>query len=353
MVRALRVIDAAANRAAEGLRGVEDYLRFVLDDPHLTSRCKQLRHDLQAALAAIQAADRHAARDTLADIGTTIATPAEHTRADLWDACAASFSRASQSLRSLEEYAKVLSPTIGKRFEALRYQTYTLHRAVAITGRSADRLRSVRLLVLVDGCASTAQFSALVDRLVTSGVHAIQLRDKSLAARPLMERARQLRARTRATGTLMFVNDRPDVAVASHADGVHVGQDDLSVKDVRTVAGPELLIGVSTHSLEQARQAVDDGANLIGAGPTFHSSTKAFAELPGLGLLEAISQDIRLPVFAIGGIDCDNLAQVLGTGVQRVAVGAAITRNRDPARAARQLLEQLAVLRSTDHELRS
>jgi len=340
-IAVLRVVDAAANRAAEGLRVVEDYLRFVLDESELTAECKQLRHDLRTVLAGFWPTDLQAARDTDADVGTAISTPAEAARSDVGDVCTASFHRIAQALRTLEEYGKVLNPAIGDRCKAMRYQTYTLQRVAGIARHSAERLRAVQLLVLIDGCASAELFALLVEALVSSGVGAIQLRDKNLADRPLADRARRLRARTRGTRTLMFVNDRPDVAVVSHADGVHIGQEDLRVKDVRTVVGPRMLIGVSTHSIGQARQAVRDGANLIGAGPTFRSSTKSFHRLAGVALLASVHAEINLPAFAIGGIDNGNLAQVLATGVNRVAVGAAVTRSGDPGAAARRLLEQL------------
>ena len=100
------------------------------------------------------------------------------------------------------------------------------------------------------------------------------------------------------------MNDRPDIARLAGADGVHVGQEELSVKEARTIVGPDALVGRSTHSLEQAREAVLDGANYIGVGPVFPSTTKQFAEFPGLELLRAVSAEIRLPAFAIGGIDC-------------------------------------------------
>jgi thiamine-phosphate pyrophosphorylase len=202
-------------------------------------------------------------------------------------------------------------------------------------------LDGVRLYVLVDGCESAAAFDRLVTALVTAEVHAIQLRDKALADRALAGRARQLRALTTGTRTLMFINDRPDVAVISHADGVHVGQDELSVEDVRAVAGSEMLVGVSTHSLEQVRGAARDGADLIGVGPTFPSTTKSFSVHPGPELLRLASAEVCLPIFAIGGIGQHNVAQVLATGVRRVAVGAAVTRAADPADAVRTLLEAL------------
>ncbi len=340
----LRIIDAAANRAREGLRVIEDYLRFALDDQHLTATCKRLRHDLQSALQVISSTDRHAARETEADVGTRISTPTESTRGDLWEACSASFARVAESLRSLEEYTKVLDPALGGQFEQLRYRSYTLQRVTDSTRQSCQKLDAAGLLALVDGCPSCDEFTRLIDALIAAGVPAIQLRDKSLSDRQLVDRAHLLHRKTRDTATLMFVNDRPDIAAVSHADGVQLGQDDLSVKDARTIVGPHALVGISTHCLDQARQAVRDGANLIGVGPTFRSTTKAFDHFPGLPLLEAVSRDIRLPTFAIGGICSANLSQVLATGVRRIAVGAAITKSDDPAAAARRLLAQLDAL---------
>src|SRR5437588_4378955 len=133
---ALRILDAAANRATEGLRVVEDYLRFVLDDRHLTTLAKQLRHDLAVATARIPAIERHAARDTRADVGTTVTTLDESRRADLAAVAAASFKRVEQALRSLEEYSKLLESSLAAEFESLRYNTYTLERATDLTADS-------------------------------------------------------------------------------------------------------------------------------------------------------------------------------------------------------------------------
>jgi thiamine-phosphate pyrophosphorylase len=166
----------------------------------------------------------------------------------------------------------------------------------------------------------------------------LQLRDKNLPDRQLLDRARTLRAITRGTSTLFIMNDRPDLAALSGADGVHVGQDELTVKDARRILGPDGLVGVSTHSVEQARSAVLDGADYIGVGPTFPSGTKKFAEFTGTALLRAVAPEIRLPAFAIGGIDAKNLSEVLATGFTRVAVSGAVTTANDPATAASELL---------------
>jgi thiamine-phosphate pyrophosphorylase len=177
--------------------------------------------------------------------------------------------------------------------------------------------------------------------LIDAGIGMIQLRDKSLDDRALIERARQLRQLTRGTTALAVINDRPDVAVAVAADGVHLGQEDLPVKTTRVIVGTQMLIGVSTHDIDQARAAVLEGANYLGAGPTFASQTKAFEDFAGLAYLKQVAAEIHLPVFAIGGISATNLPQVLATGIRRVAVGAAITAAREPASAAGTLLSML------------
>lgn len=338
----LRVVDAAANRAREGLRAVEDYLRFVLDDRRLTSLCKQLRHDLAAALGRISTEHRLAARETRADVGTALATASEQQRQGTADVLAANFTRFQEALRSLEEFGKLLDVGMAAELKQLRYRSYTLQRAVEITRTSLQRLARARLYVLIDGRGSLAAFQQLAQSLVDASVDVLQLRDKQLGDRRLLGRARLLREVTAGSDTLFIMNDRPDLAVLSQADGVHVGQGELTVKDARTIVGPEALVGVSTHTIEQARQAVLDGANYIGVGPVFPSGTKQFDEFPGVGLLRAVAAEIRLPAFAIGGITRENLPEVLATGFSRVAVAGAITADDEPGTAARQLLSMLA-----------
>jgi len=323
------------------VRVVEDYVRFVLDDQHLTERCKTLRHAIAVALGRIAETDRLAARETQADVGTQISVLTEVARASDVDLVGANFGRLEEALRSLEEFGKRVSPQAAAELEQLRYQAYTLERAVAITCQSQHALAQARLYVLIDGRATVEEFCRLAQTLVAAGVHVIQLRDKQLDDRTLLERARRLRPITREGNTLFIMNDRPDLAVLADADGVHVGQEELSVKDARTIVGPRRLVGVSTHSIEQARQAVLDGANYLGVGPTFPSGTKQFDHFPGLEFVRAVAQEIALPAFAIGGVTVDNLPQVVAAGLHRVAVSGAITTAADPVRAAHALLAML------------
>ncbi len=204
-----------------------------------------------------------------------------------------------------------------------------------------DRLNEAALYALIDGGESPMAFADLSKQLVAVGVDVLQLRDKTLGDRLLVQRARLLREQTRNSDTLFVMNDRPDIAVLSDADGVHVGQDDLSVADVRAIVGPDRLVGVSTHTLDQALAAAAEGADYIGVGPVFPSSTKRFDEFPGLELLRLTRVKVALPMFAIGGITIENVQQVLDAGFHRIAVSGAITKAAEPALAARRLVELL------------
>ncbi|HVW37850.1 MAG TPA: thiamine phosphate synthase [Pirellulales bacterium] len=335
----LRIVDAAANRAREGLRVLEDYARFALDDRDLTEDLKQLRHALAAELLGLNAADLLAARDTSADVGTQLTTSTESSRSDLASVATANFKRVQEALRSLEEYGKTLDPHFGAAMKQLRYRSYTLEKNFSARQPRARRsqvlLANARLYVLIDGRDTLDAFDALARELIAAGVDIIQLRDKRLADRELLERARRLRELTAGTSTLFIMNDRADLAAIAGADGVHVGQDELSVAEARTIVGPGALIGVSTHSLAQAKHAEADGADYIGVGPTFASTTKHFdaSQLTGLELLRAVASAVRLPAFAIGGIGPDKGRQVLAAGFSRIAVSGAVVFASDPAAA--------------------
>jgi thiamine-phosphate pyrophosphorylase len=249
----------------------------------------------------------------------------------------ANWNRVEQALRSLEEYAKIIAPRAAPQLEALRYRAYTIERALTILSTSTDRLAGARVYVLIDGRSSLSQFQQLVEQLIAGGADALQLRDKTMPDRELLERAHTLREMTRRHQVLFIMNDRVDLAVLAHADGVHVGQEEIAVKDARVILGATGLVGVSTHNIEQARQAVLDGANYVGCGPTFPSATKEFTQFPGLEFLRQVSGEIRLPAFAIGGIDTARVEQVCAAGFGRVAVSHSVINATDPAEALRQL----------------
>lgn len=349
-----RALDASANRAAEALRVLEDMLRFGLDDAHLSWIAKNLRHDLATALARHGLAQRIAARDVPGDVGAGVAASAGLSRHGVGDVLAANAARAAQALRSLEESSAVVAPAASTVFESIRYRLYALERSAATAGASAARLEHISLCVLVDGGADGPSFTTLMESLVDAGVRMVQLRDKSLPVPVLVERVRTaLTIARRHEGEarpIVLVNDRVDVAAALSADGVHVGADDMPVPLARRVVGPGVLVGRTAHRLAEARAAVLDGADYLGVGPCFPSSTKAFATHAPPEFIQTVCGETTLPTFAIGGITVDRIGELAALGVRRVAVASAVTRAADPGRAARQLIDtidRLMVSRAT------
>jgi thiamine-phosphate pyrophosphorylase len=183
---------------------------------------------------------------------------------------------------------------------------------------------------------------AFAEEVLAAGVDLIQLRDKHAEAGPLLEAAAVLRAAADRHGALMVVNDRADVALAAGADACHLGQGDLPLGWARRILGEEVLLGRSTHDLDQARRAVDEGWDYLAVGPVHPTPTKAGRPPVGAGLLtEVAALAPPNPWFAIGGIDLANLDGVLAAGATRVVVVRAVTEAADPAAAAAALASRL------------
>jgi thiamine-phosphate pyrophosphorylase len=357
LIDAARILDAAANRAREGLRVVEDYCRFALDDAFLSSELKQLRHDLTEALSPLPPPLLLEARETLQDVGTRIQTSQEPERHSLRDVALVNLKRLQEALRTLEEVSKLFDASLtpggrsgwagradlGRTLEQLRYRSYTLERAILIGADGRQRLAGVRLYVLLTGANCKAALDWTVREAAAGGAGMFQLREKNLGDRELLERARLVRRWTREAGALFIVNDRPDIARLAEADGVHLGQDDLPVKEARRNMGPGLLVGVSTHNIGQLRQAVLDGASYVGIGPTFPSATKEFRGRAGLEYVRQALAETSLPAFVIGGVTLQNAGEAAAAGARRFAVSQAICGADDPRRAAAELVRQLTV----------
>ncbi len=336
-----RLLDAAANRAREALRVIEDYTRFVLNDEFLSRELKLIRHALAEGMTSFAGESLLAARDTEGDVGTTVSTVAEYQRSGTSAVLTAAFKRLQEALRSLEEYSKVFDGELGRRFETQRYRAYTLEKAVLRTQFNRRRLADQRVYLLVTEALCPLGSGRVIHEALAAGVRMIQVREKDMSDRQLIAHCRDVRKWTRQQAALLIINDRPDIAAMVEADGVHVGQDECTVADARMIVGPERLIGVSTHSIEQARQAVLDGADYLGVGPTFPTATKSFSEFPGLAFVNQVAREIALPWFAIGGISLENMDDVSIAGAQRVAISSGICSAINPGNAAEQYLSAM------------
>lgn len=317
-----RIIDANINRATEGLRVVEEICRFILEDEKLTLAVKNLRGDL---LKIIRKSDLIRARRAGEDVGRKLYTKIESQRSKVEDVFQANIKRTQQAVRCLEEFSKLIDPKLGNKFKAIRFMVYDLEKEAA--SRLSRYLKlDFDLYVISD---SMRDHVKMVREVVAGGAKIVQLRDKNASKKQLLKWAKHVRRITGKAGVIFIINDFVDLAREADADGVHLGQDDLSVAKARRQLGPEKIIGVSVHNFGQALKAEREGADYIAVGPIFSTPTKPQAQPVGLGLLKKVIQKVKIPVVAIGGIDQFNIRKILKTGCRRVAV----------VRAAREIRE--------------
>ena len=173
----------------------------------------------------------------------------------------------------------------------------------------------------------------MVSAVLNAGIRIIQYRDKDRTRREIYEEAAKLRELTSSFNALLIINDHVDIAVAVDADGLHLGQDDLPLKEAKKLVG-NMLVGISTHSVAQAREAEAGGADYIGFGPIFHTTTKDAGSPQGLDNLRLIKQNVSIPVVAIGGISLDNAHSVFSAGADALAVATGICRGNINENAA-------------------
>jgi len=343
----LRIIDANRNRVAEALRVAEDVSRFHHGLGAVASDLKALRHEaLRAADALpVEPHERLAARDAEGDPGRgTPSLPVAPGNASALGL--RNIERAREALRALEEASRALFPGVPTGFEELRYRLYSVERVLAALvegdgAASSSRLEGVRLCLIASSSLASKPLEEVIEAAVRAGAGMVQLREKGGADAEVLRRALAIRELTARLGALFIVNDRPDIALLAHADGVHLGQEDLPVAAARSILGSGALIGVSTHSEAEIDAAERTGAHYVGVGPAFPTRTKDAGPALGAEGLGRLLSRTTLPAFAIGGIGPATAVEAARAGARRVAVSSAVLGAPDPGAAVREILAAL------------
>lgn len=334
----LRILDANIDRAREALRVIEDYARFACDDADAAMQAKTARHALRDIAKQIGPDDLLAARDAAADVGRDAKTASELRRDSDEDVVRAAFARLQEAMRSIGEYGKLVCPPAAAAAEALRYAAYALEPCVLLRSDLRRRFAAARVYVLITEALCPHGWRETAQAALEGGAGCLQLREKGLEDAELLRRAHALRELTHRHGALLIVNDRADIARLAGADGVHVGQGDLPVREARSIAGWRLLVGKSTHTIEQLEAALAEQPDYLAVGPMFASATKPASEVAGPQLLAAAAGRTQLPVVAIGGITTDTAPQLRAAGASGVCVCAAVAGAADPLEATRRLV---------------
>jgi thiamine-phosphate pyrophosphorylase len=224
--------------------------------------------------------------------------------------------------------------------EQLRYRGYTIEQQLAQRLSMSTR-RQWKLCVLIsENLCPSGDWQTVANAVIDGGGDCIQLREKSLEGGDLLDRASWLTEKCHTAGVSVIINDRPDIAILAGADGVHLGQGDLPCKEVRKLAGRQLLIGMSTSQIEQAQQAYADGADYCGIGPMFPTTTKHKPVIVGPDYLRVYRKWDKLPHLAIGGITPENLPTLIEAGVEGIAVSSVVCSSDAPNLVVKKLCKR-------------
>lgn len=333
-----RIIDVNINRAAEALRALEEIARFYLNNKEICEKLKKMRHFV-CSFFDNNYDELLKSRDTLNDVGVDIKNPTKENRTlNIENIFKSNIKRLQQSLRMLTEY--------GNLPDSLRYESYTIEKEMfeELKMNIKKYLLDKRRLYLVtnsDAFKSDDEFLDRVALALKNGVDIIQLREKNRPAKEIIELGYKIRELASNFNALFIVNDRIDIAKIVKADGVHLGQDDISLKTAREILGDEFIIGISTHCPDDAVGAQNGGADYIGVGPVFKTPTKPGRIPVGLEYVKWASENINIPFFAIGSIEPDNIDEVIKVGASRVAVVRAIMNSDNPKENIEKFLSKL------------
>ncbi len=341
-----RIIDANFNRAREAFRVMEEYCRFGLNHPGLAGRAKQCRHRLCEAISTLDSGKLICSRDVAGDVGRELKVDGQLCRQSLEDCFAAAAKRATEALRALAESTQSIDAHVAAVMEQLRFEAYALEQDTILKATAATKWAKVRLYVLINASPQTPPEDVLrlTETCIAGGADCLQLRAKNLTDTQLLSLAKSFTTLCKEASVISIINDRVDIAILSGADGVHLGQDDIPAGQARKLAPMPLIIGASTHSQEELKQAIASGSDYIAIGPAFPSTTKPHLSIAGLDYLKTalpILEQAGIPHVAIGGIGQHTIDSLIDIGIRTVAVSSTVCGSEDPEKACKILKERL------------
>jgi thiamine-phosphate pyrophosphorylase len=337
----LRIVDVNLNRIGEGLRLLEDVARFVLSDLELSEELKNIRHELLPRDRKLQS-KLMGARRADEDVAAFLDVESEGERTDAVSVVRANSQRVQQSLRVIEEIAKIHGPETGldwDRFKHARFALYTIEQKMVLKLTRHQKVEKVTgLYVIIDAESLRGRKEVDIARqAIQGGARVIQFRDKVRPRGMLVPISRELKKVCAASSVLFVVNDYLDLALAADADGLHIGQEDLPVSDARRMLPQDKILGCSTATVTEAVQAEKQGADYVAVGSIYKTASKTDIRPAGLKTLREVKNKVSVPVVAIGGINEDNAADVIKAGADAVAVISAVLGADDVKKASRRL----------------
>ncbi len=335
--RIAQLIDANLDRAREGLRVMEDWCRFGLKRNDFSIKIKGWRQQLGAHHHYIY----RKARLTSEDPAMGISHPLQKERSSPEAIFIANSSRVQEALRVLEEFTRITDPKLSELATRIRYETYEIEIKVLNSKEGLDRRKTLEDSSLYLITTNKKDLKQIVIQALEAGVKIVQYRDKFLNDNEKVNQAKVLASICKKYNSLFIVNDRIDIALAVDADGVHLGQEDISTNIARDLLGSEKIIGRSTHCLEDITKAEEEGCDYIGIGAIFESETKRKLNPMGIDYLKKALNKTLLPAFAIGGINSSSIIKLNQIDNLRIAVSDAIMNSSNPFTKTKELFKFL------------
>ena len=308
----LRIVDANINRASEGLRILEEIYRFLYNDYKISARLKDIRHKVRLS---VQDYPLIKFRESNSDVGKESFSDSETEREAVEKVFLANIKRVEESLRVLEEFFKLENKEKSYLFKTLRFDIYGIEQEIySLKSFFNSILDSEEILLygIMDGRFTDISYEKLCCNLIDAGIKIIQLRDKVLSDKSLLQTAKQISEICKEKEVLFIVNDRVDIAYLADADGVHLGQDDIPIDNAKQILGFNKIFGLSTHNLNQVEYASEQDMDYIGFGPVYPTKSKENPDpVTGFKNLELVNEKYNIPVVAIGGINHSNIKNVV------------------------------------------
>ena len=337
-LRIYQIIDANLDRAREGLRVLEDWARFGIGKEDLVKKIKNFRHILGKNHLETYKISRNHIEDQCKGLPHIEQT----NRKSPYQIICSNSARVQEALRVIEEYSRNSNKKLSKIASEIRYQIYSLEIEL-LNFNTLESSKSIisknNLYFITDNRENLLE---IIEEVLLGGVKIIQYRFKDGEDKDNLKKAIEISYLCKKYNSLFIVNDRVDIALASNADGVHIGQNDIDIKTARKLLGNSKIIGVSANNSTDITKAIKNGCDYIGIGPVFQTLTKKNKKPLGVENIKALTKDINIPWFAIGGINKVNISSLKNDGISKVALVSGLLNSEDPREEAIIILKELS-----------
>jgi len=335
--RIYQIIDANLDRAREGLRVLEDWARFGIGESDFVAKIKNHRQILGKNHLEVYKQSRNNIKDQCKGLNHK----EQINRKTPEQIISSNAGRVQEALRVIEEFSRQHNNELSKIASKIRYEIYTLEielLSLSKFKKSLEILKENDLYVITNHKENLLE---IIEEILIAGVKIIQHRFKIGTDKDHLKEAIQIKNLCKRYNSLFIINDRVDIALASNADGIHLGQDDLDLKTARKLLGYSKIIGISANNEIDISNALKEGCDYIGIGPVFETRTKENKKPIGIEKIRTLTKDLNIPWFAIGGVTKNNISYLKSKGLKKIALVSQLMNSEDPKEDAIMILKDL------------